>query len=223
MGKWSDIEALYRNVHAPTLPASGLPRSFKLSREAAASHAARKEGDGGGEARKWVRIACWRHKNTRRAVFVCVSSTFFFHLLLNSDLEVICTGCPGTELGSATECKQRDTQLQVCATSKGKSAINDMDAGPIYPYVLWRVTFSVIDSLFEDLNGLIHYFPHLNTSPCLISRLLINDQSSEGTGSCFLKKIGGIESDRHNQTSLHSLKKSSYFAGDANRTATHLV
>lgn len=50
-------------------PASGLPRSFKLSREAAALHAARKEGDEGGEARNWVRIACRHRKRARRGVF----------------------------------------------------------------------------------------------------------------------------------------------------------
>lgn len=80
-------------------------------------------------------------------------------------MDKICRGWPGTVPGSGTECNQKDSQLQLCATSKGKSAINDIDAGPIYSYVLWQVTFSVIDSLFEELNGLIHDFPQLNTSP----------------------------------------------------------
>lgn len=50
----------------PHPPASGLPRSFKLSGDAAASHAAHNQGDGGGEARKRVRIACRRRKHARQ-------------------------------------------------------------------------------------------------------------------------------------------------------------
>lgn len=62
---WGTLQQ--RAPHPP--PASGPPRSFKLSRDAAASHAAHKEGDGGGEARKWVRIACRHRKHARRGAF----------------------------------------------------------------------------------------------------------------------------------------------------------